>query len=246
MVVCRPGPKVRRISRWTAVPTRYRFLAWRKAGSPAISQTIESVHISQPAFGMSPAASSCKRYRTKNQARNPDLCVSARRASTGADGVQRWSELSKRWASSAWRVARFANRFLPQVVPQRSLEYPARTHRAPRHSSLRGTRRSFLYIESAGITRREEPRPGRGGETSLGAENINLVCSQFPFRQPRPVRGEKKNEDQVCGRGVDGVVFDGGSNDCVSAGSDASGEGSRAAILGDDKEGRPGSNERAV
>ena len=64
--------------------------------------------------------------------------------------------------------------------------------RAPRHSSLRGMRRSFLYTECAVITRRKEPRPGRGGETSLGAENVNLICSQFPFRQPRPVRGEEK------------------------------------------------------
>jgi hypothetical protein len=140
---------LRKFSPCTAVPTRNRFPAWRKAGSPAISQTIESGHISLPAFGISPAPSPCNSYRTKNQARSSGLCVPAIRASTGADGVQRWSELSKRWAGSAWPVARSANRFLPQVVPQRSLEYPARTHRAPRHSSLRGTRRSFLYIESA-------------------------------------------------------------------------------------------------
>ena len=67
------GPKASQIFRWTAVPTRYRFPAWGKAGTPAISQTIESGQISQPAFGMDRAFSPLNSYRTKNQARNSGL-----------------------------------------------------------------------------------------------------------------------------------------------------------------------------
>src|SRR5712664_4353298 len=82
---------------------------WRKAGSTAISQTIESGHISLPASGTSPASSPVNSYRTKNQARNSGLCVPARRASTGADGVQRDGanfQRDGRAAPGEWRGSR--------------------------------------------------------------------------------------------------------------------------------------------
>jgi hypothetical protein len=139
------------------VPTRNSFPTWPKAGSPAVSQAIESGHIGQTAFGISSATSPFNGYSTRRKQGTGGRCVPAGRAGTGADGVQRWSDISDRTAGCAGQAARFANRFPPRVVPQYSLAYPARTRIAPRHSSLRGTRRSFHYILSAIITMLEKP-----------------------------------------------------------------------------------------
>src|SRR5258708_36987867 len=55
-----------------------------------------------------------------------------------------------------------------------------------------------------------------------------------------------KNENQVHGRGVDRVAFDGGSCGCIGTRRDPGGEGSRAAISGKDKKESSGDDEGAV
>src|SRR6267143_2975153 len=55
-----------------------------------------------------------------------------------------------------------------------------------------------------------------------------------------------KNENQVHGRGVDRVAFDGGSCGCIGTRSDPGGEGSRAAISGNAKKECSGDDEGSV
>jgi hypothetical protein len=73
----------------------------------------------------------------------------------------------------------------------------------------------------------------------------DVVCCQSPFRQskirkPAARRSHKtrrkKDENQVPGRSVDRVAFDGGGNGCIGTRSDASGEGQGATVSGDHEE----------
>src|SRR5882762_368110 len=82
-----------------------------------------------------------------------------------------------------------------------------------------------------------------------------VVFCESPFRQskirkPTASRSHMarrgKNENQVHGRGVDRVAFDGGSCGCIGTRSDPGGEGSRAAISGNDKKECSGDDERSV
>src|SRR5258707_2904385 len=70
-------------------------------------------------------------------------------------------------------------------------------------------------------------------------------------QKSRPLRGhirqgEKKDENQVTGRRVDGVVLDRRSCPCSGARSDAGGERQSAAISGNDEEECSGGHERTV
>src|ERR1700687_3607754 len=83
----------------------------------------------------------------------------------------------------------------------------------------------------------------------------DVVSCEPPFRQskirkPAASRSymtrREKNENQVHGRGVDRVAFDGGSHSCIGTRGDAGGEGSRAAVSGNDKKECTGGDERSV
>src|SRR5216683_2305150 len=57
---------------------------------------------------------------------------------------------------------------------------------------------------------------------------------------------ERKDENQVPGRGVDGVAYDGGSHGGISPRIDAGGQGQSTSVSGINKERRSGSDQRLV
>src|SRR5882672_4406722 len=83
----------------------------------------------------------------------------------------------------------------------------------------------------------------------------DVVCCESPFRQSKDEKAgrtavamtrREKNENEVRGRSVDRVAFDGGGNGCIGTRSDAGGERQGATVSGDDEEECFGGDKRSV